>query len=293
MMQLPLCRQIPRSSPASMLLPVRPLASLEPAGERAADLRANLSEIRDRVKQAHKSAEASIPSSREPTLVAVSKYKPASDIMGCYQDGQRDFGENYVQELVDKAAQLPQDLRWHFIGTLQSNKAKTLANISNLYSIHTLTSQKTAASLNKYLPESRTDPLNVFIQVNTSGEDNKSGLSPSLSDPSELLDLAKHVVASCPRLRLLGLMTIGSLAESLHAKEARENRDFEVLVKVQGELEERLKSGAAEGGKWGDEDGRLVLSMGMSADFEAAIRAGSGMVRVGSSIFGERRKKGQ
>ncbi|KZT23375.1 hypothetical protein NEOLEDRAFT_1136784 [Neolentinus lepideus HHB14362 ss-1] len=266
-------------------------SALKPTTERASELRANLSEIRDRIKQAYGSAPRSTSYRREPTFVAVSKYKPASDIVGCYQDGQRDYGENYVQELVDKAAQLPQDIRWYFIGTLQSNKAKMLATIPNLYSIHTLTSQKTASSLNKYLPETRTDPLNVFIQVNTSGEDNKSGLAPSLSSPSELLDLANHVVMACPRLKLLGLMTIGSLAESLHAKEALENRDFEALARVRDQLEEKLREG--EGGKWGDEDGRLILSMGMSADFEAAIRSGSGMVRVGSSVFGERRKKGE
>ncbi|EPQ52451.1 hypothetical protein GLOTRDRAFT_46655 [Gloeophyllum trabeum ATCC 11539] len=266
-----------------------------PTPERAVELRANLSEIRDRVKSAYANSPFAC-STKEPVLVAVSKYKPASDISGCYEVDQRDFGENYVQELVDKAGQLPQDIRWHFIGTLQSNKAKTLANIPNIYAIHTLTSQKTATALNKYLPETRTTPLNVFIQVNTSGEDNKSGLAPSLpptSESSELLDLAKHIVHECPRLHLLGLMTIGSLTESLHAKEAGENRDFDVLVRTRDALEVCLVKGEVVGGKgkWGDEQGRLVLSMGMSADFEAAIRAGSGVVRVGSSVFGARPKK--
>ncbi|KZT23339.1 hypothetical protein NEOLEDRAFT_1163807 [Neolentinus lepideus HHB14362 ss-1] len=257
-----------------------PTSALNRTSERAAELRANVSEIRDRIKRAYGSVPRSTSYSREPTLVAVSKYKPASDIVGCYQDGQRDYGENYVHELVDKATQLPQDIRWHFIGTLQSNKAKMLASTFQLHRLPCPDRSKTASSLNKYLPETRTDPLNVFIQVNTSSEDNKSGLAPSLFPPSELLDLANHVVTACPRLKLLGLMTIG-----------RENIDFERLVRMRDELEEKLREG--EGGKWGDRDGRLVLSMGMSADFEAAIRMGSGMVRVGSSVFGERRKKGE
>lgn len=106
---------------------IRSLSSIAPkmsttvvkaSPERTAELLESLAEIRSRVQRV---------SSASATLVAVSKYKPAGDLLACYEDGQRDFGENYVQELVDKAQQLPLDLRWHFIGTLQSNKAKILA----------------------------------------------------------------------------------------------------------------------------------------------------------------------
>ncbi|KAH9928349.1 uncharacterized protein B0H18DRAFT_255283 [Fomitopsis serialis] len=262
-----------------------PATVLRPTLERVEELRTSLAEISARVQQA---APANATTGRQPTLVAVSKYKPASDILACYEDGQRDFGENYVQELVDKAAQLPADIRWHFIGTFQTNKSKILASIPNLYAVQTVGSAKGADALNKQLT-SRTTPLNVLLQVNTSGEDVKSGLAP-LTSPvpadAELVHLARHIVSSCPHLHLQGLMTIGSLTESLDSKE-KPNEDFEKLKQTRDLLEEAL---APEKGQWG-EGGRLLLSMGMSSDFEAALRTGSDIVRVGTGIFGGRPKK--
>lgn len=131
------------------------------------------------------------------------------------------------------------------------------------------------------MPQDRESLLNVLIQVNTSGEDSKSGLSPQ---GDELVNLARFILESCPRLYLLGLMTIGSLSESLSADE---NRDFDLLKKTRDELQSTLKEQAVDG--WG-EDGKLILSMGMSSDFEAALQAGSDIVRVGTGIFGERIK---
>lgn len=161
--------------------------------------------------------------------------------------------------------------------------------IPNLYAVQTVSSVKGADALNKQL-DTRTAPLNVLLQVNTSGEDAKSGLPPLTSAPappeSELVQVAKHVIASCPNLHLQGLMTIGSLAESLNATE-KPNEDFEKLKQTRDILEEAL---AAEKGKWG-EDGALLLSMGMSSDFEAALTTGSDIVRVGTGIFGSRPKK--
>ncbi|KAI8980226.1 hypothetical protein BD414DRAFT_465627 [Trametes punicea] len=264
--------------------------------ERAAELKQALTEVRTRMDAA--SAQAA------PVLVAVSKYKPASDVLACYDAGQRDFGENYVQELVDKATQLPQDIRWHFIGTLQSNKAKALASIPNLYAVQTISSIKGASALNKALPADRSTPLNVLLQVNTSGEDAKSGVAPlttgsppapltdaAQADGTELVQLARHVLAECPRLRLQGLMTIGALAESLAAAE-KPNEDFARLVATRDALEAALARAGfpAESGTWG-EGGTLLLSMGMSSDFEAALAAGSDIVRVGTGIFGARPKK--
>ncbi|KAK6996525.1 hypothetical protein R3P38DRAFT_2565524 [Favolaschia claudopus] len=258
---------------------------------RSAEILENLTEIRSRVQQAVSSSSGS---SKSATLVAVSKYKPASDIQACFTDGQIDFGENYVQELEDKAKALPTEIRWHFIGTLQSNKAKVLAAIPNLYSVQTLTSIKAATGLNKSLPPERTAPLNILIQVNTSGEDSKSGLGPLRADTkdvaaAELTQLARHIIKECPRLRLQGLMTIGALEQSLNA--GNENADFERLKETRDVL---IKALAEEFGvgvdKWG-EHGRLLLSMGMSSDFEAALTAGSDIVRVGTGIFGTRHKK--
>ncbi|KAJ7471372.1 hypothetical protein B0H11DRAFT_1730261 [Mycena galericulata] len=251
---------------------------------RNAEILESLGEIRSRVQLA---------TSGSSTLVAVSKYKPASDIQACFGAGQLDFGENYVQELEDKATVLPKEIRWHFIGTLQSNKAKALAAIPNLYSIQTLTSTKAATALNKSLPTERTTPLNILIQINTSGEDSKSGLSPlDTSDPdAEVTQLARHIITTCPRLRLQGLMTIGALEQSLTAGE--ENADFERLKRTRDMLVQTLTAEfGSERERWGDEGtGRLLLSMGMSSDFEAALKAGSDIVRVGTGIFGARATK--
>ncbi|KAF9450059.1 hypothetical protein P691DRAFT_666164 [Macrolepiota fuliginosa MF-IS2] len=261
---------------------------VQPTIERAQELGEALAEIRVRVRS------AALPGAT-PTLVAVSKYKPPSDILACYEHEQYDFGENYVQELVDKAAGLPHEIRWHFIGTLQSNKAKILASIPNLYCIQTLASAKAASALDKAVPESRDTALRVLLQVNTSGEANKSGLLPLGEEvdvaASDLGQLAIHVVKKCPRLRLEGLMTIGSLEQSLSISETEKNADFEKLKETRGKLEEYLAKNHADS-PWGHEtSGNLVLSMGMSSDFEAALKAGSDIVRVGTGIFGERPKK--
>ncbi|KAJ7157632.1 hypothetical protein C8R43DRAFT_1125307 [Mycena crocata] len=266
----------------------------ENGGARSAEILESLAEIRSRVQLASPSG----TSKSAPTLVAVSKYKPASDIQACFSDGQLDFGENYVQELEDKAKVLPQEIRWHFIGTLQSNKAKVLAAIPNLYSIQTLTSTKAATALNKSLPPERTAPLNILLQINTSGEDSKSGLAPLSASTSsaevadaEVTKLARHIITTCPRLRLQGLMTIGALEQSLNAGE--ENADFERLKDTRDALAKGLTDEFGyEEERWGEEgSGRLLLSMGMSSDFEAALKAGSDIVRVGTGIFGARAKK--
>lgn len=167
-----------------------------------------------------------------------------------------------------------------------------------------MSSTKAAKGLNKAVGEGRI--LKVLLQINTSGEESKSGLPPLTSSPpaeAELIQLAQHILVECDRLHLQGLMTIGSLAQSLSNSE---NQDFETLKKTRDILQtfleanrndmqkrvgDRLKSTGGERTiAWGD-DGRLLLSMGMSSDFEAALKAGSDIVRVGTAIFGERTKK--
>lgn len=134
----------------------------------------------------------------------------------------------------------------------------------------------------------------MLIQVNTSGEESKSGIiSPLTTDDDrvQLTDLAKYIVADCPRLRLQGLMTIGALEASLSVDDEK-NKDFESLRCTRDVLQEFLieEYGEDGRGKWGC-NGKLVLSMGMSSDYEAALKAGSDIVRVGTGIFGERRRK--
>jgi pyridoxal phosphate enzyme (YggS family) len=204
-----------------------------------------------------------------PCLVAVSKTKPVEMLQEAYAAGQRRFGENYVQELVAKASQMPRDVVWHFIGTLQSNKAKELLRgVPLLSCVETVDSAKLADRLQTAvagLTPPRTVPLDIMLQVNTSPwEGSKGGVLAE-----DVGALAAHVAAACPLLRLVGLMTIGAPGDSTCFKALRECRD--ALASVLGQPPEALS-----------------LSMGMSGDFEAAISAGSDSVRVGSSIFGAR-----
>lgn len=218
-----------------------------------------------------------------PRLVAVSKYQPVSAIIEAYEAGQRHFGENYIQELVEKSAseeilnKCP-DIKFHFIGHLQSNKINKLFKVNNLYMFETLDSLKLCDSLEKALENrpqqylKQDDKLKVLIQVNTSGEEQKNGLLPD-----EVPHLAEHIVSNSKFIKLAGLMTIGKNG----GWPGQVNQDFVRLYQVRDELVARLSLNATD----------LHLSMGMSADFEEAIRLGSTSVRIGSMIFGERPPK--
>lgn len=219
-------------------------------------------------------------------LVAVSKLKPANDILALHQSthSHMHFGENYQQELLSKSLLLPREIRWHFIGALQTNKCKTLAEqIPNLWCVESVDTSKKADQLEKgrdllceKSPEYANVPLRVFVQVNTSGEEEKSGVEPSTAT-----ELCKHVKEQCPHLQLQGLMTIGAIARSQGASKGKENEDFVLLYKVRNTVAKDLQIDEKE----------LELSMGMSNDFESAIRCGSDQVRVGTVIFGQRPSK--
>jgi pyridoxal phosphate enzyme (YggS family) len=205
-------------------------------------------------------------------LVAVSKTKPAEMLMEAYERGHRSFGENYVQELVEKSKLLPADVQWHFIGHLQSNKCGLIAQVPNLSMVETVDSQKLAEKLDKAWgnqPERK--PLKVMIQVNTSSEQSKAGVAPN-----ETVSLAEYIASSCLSLRLAGLMTIGFPDYS-----GCRSEDFECLHKCREQVADALKQDLSS----------LELSMGMSNDFEEAVRNGSTSVRVGSTIFGARAAK--
>ena len=206
--------------------------------------------------------------SRAARLVAVSKTKPAAAVLEAYAAGQRHFGENYVQELVDKAPELPGDIAWHFIGHLQSNKAKVVARIPNLFVVESVDSAKLATALDRCVPRERA-PLRVMVQVNTSGEDSKSGV-----EPSEATELVRFVASECPSLKVVGLMTIGRLGDV-------SPECFQCLASCR----DSVLAAAIQGVPGADE---FELSMGMSGDFELAIQWGSTNVRVGSTIFGDR-----
>ncbi|KAJ2756185.1 hypothetical protein GGI19_001076 [Coemansia pectinata] len=237
----------------------------QPGTERREEIEANLADVGDAVQRS-----SSVNSTHPPRLVAVSKYKPASDILAAYNNGQRHFGENYVQELCEKAAELPSDINWHFIGRIQSNKCKALAAVSNLWAVETIDSEAKARKLNDAW-ESAGHPhaLNVFIQVNTSDEESKGGV-----EQHQVEGVACTIAEECKKLRLLGLMTIGSIEGSHQCP----NPDFLRLCQLRDDLNAKLGL-------------NLELSMGMSDDFEHALELGATNVRVGSRIFGSRAPK--
>ncbi|WP_371188363.1 YggS family pyridoxal phosphate-dependent enzyme [Thalassotalea maritima] len=196
------------------------------------------------------------------TLLAVSKTKPIDDIKQAYQAGQRQFGENYVQELAEKASALQnfanQDIVWHFIGPIQSNKSRLVAE--HAHWVHTIDRIKIAKRLNDQR-DSNITPLQVCLQVNISGEDSKSGVTAQ-----QISELAQYV-NDCPQLTLRGLMCIPEKGDS---------RDSFLAMQT---LFNQLKS------QYPTVD---TLSMGMSGDIEQAITCGSTMVRIGTAIFGSR-----
>ena len=288
----------------------------------AARIASALSDVASRVAAAAASASASASTTssvapRLPRLVAVSKTKPVEALQAAYDAGQRDFGENYVQvlqkvdfgflnwgrsipqqnvfpqtspppprhpkkkkELLDKAPALPSDVRWRFIGHLQSNKAAALVKgVPGLECVETVDSLKLATKLDAAVASAasssasaeetahRTVPLPVLVQVNTSGEESKHGV-----EPSSAAVLAQEIKEKCPNLKVAGLMTIGQPDYSSRPE------NFVCLAQVRAEVAKAL----------GCEPSELELSMGMSGDYEAAIRMGSTNVRVGSTIFGAR-----
>ena len=201
----------------------------------------------------------------EIALLAVSKTISADVLQEAYAAGQRAFGENYLQEALDKMAALADSapgIEWHFIGPIQSNKTRPIAE--NFAWVHSVDRLKIAQRLSEQRP-AHLAPLNICIQVNVSGEASKSGCAPQ-----DLAALA-HAVAVLPGLRLRGLMAIPEPASS----EAEQRQPLRQLR----ELAEQLRA-----------EGRALdtLSMGMSADLAAAIAEGATMVRIGTAIFGER-----
>ncbi|MBP6590200.1 MAG: YggS family pyridoxal phosphate-dependent enzyme [Chitinophagaceae bacterium] len=204
------------------------------------------------------------------TLVAVSKTKPVSDIRALYDAGQRDFGENYVQELLEKAPQLPADIRWHFIGHLQTNKVKLILPVVQL--IHGVDSLKLLKEINKQAAKTG-KPVDCLLQVHIAQEETKFGL-----DETELREVLKTVrTEGMDHVRICGLMGMASFSTdtSLLVKEFRQLR----------QLFDSCKELAPAGNHF------QQLSMGMSSDYRLAIEEGSTMLRIGSLLFGEREQK--
>lgn len=220
----------------------------------------NLQAVRDRIAKAARDCGRA---PEEIALLAVSKTKPLGDILSAAAAGQHEFGENYAQEGVEKMlAVVNSDLHWHFIGPLQSNKTRLVAE--NYAWAHSIERLKIAERLSAQRPENL-PPLQVCVQVNVSGEASKSGCAPQ-----EALALCR-AIAGLPGLQLRGLMAIPEASDELAAQRApfRQLREIYESIRAAGVPLD-------------------TLSMGMSHDLEAAVAEGATIVRVGTAIFGER-----
>ena len=222
----------------------------------------NLEQVRKNIDEACRMAGRD---PKEVTLIAVSKTKPVSMLKEAYDAGARCFGENKVQEIMDKHPQLPEDIQWHMIGHLQRNKVKYIVDkVSMIHSVDSLrlaqTIEQEAAKHNVCVP--------VLLEVNVAQEESKFGLKMD-----EVLPLIE-TIADFPHIKVQGLMTIAPYVEN-----AEDNRDFfRQLKKLSVDIEAKNINNVSTS----------VLSMGMTGDYQVAVQEGATMVRVGTGIFGER-----
>ena len=222
----------------------------------------NLEQVRKNIDEACRMAGRD---PKEVTLIAVSKTKPVSMLKEAYDAGARCFGENKVQEFMDKHPQLPEDIQWHMIGHLQRNKVKYIVDkVSMIHSVDSLrlaqTIEQEAAKHNVCVP--------VLLEVNVAQEESKFGLKMD-----EVLPLIE-TIADFPHIKVQGLMTIAPYVEN-----AEDNRDFfRQLKKLSVDIEAKNINNVS----------MSVLSMGMTGDYQVAVQEGATMVRVGTGIFGER-----
>lgn len=225
--------------------------------------------IKDNMEKVNKeiaiACERSGRNTNQVTLIAVSKTKPIPMLMEAYDAGARDFGENKVQELVDKIPKLPQDIRWHMIGHLQRNKVKYI--VDKVYLIHSVDSLRLAEEISKEATKKHIT-VKILLEVNVACEETKFGTT---SD--EVVKLAEEI-AKLPGISIQGLMTIAPYVEN-----PEENRKYFYKLK---QLSVDIKS------KNIDNVCMNVLSMGMTGDYRVAIEEGATYVRVGTGIFGER-----
>lgn len=222
----------------------------------------NLEQVRKNIDEACRMAGRD---PKEVTLIAVSKTKPVSMLKEAYDAGARCFGENKVQEIMDKHPQLPEDIQWHMIGHLQRNKVKYIVDkVSMIHSVDSLrlaqTIEQEAAKHNVCVP--------VLLEVNVAQEESKFGLKMD-----EVLPLIE-TIADFPHIKVQGLMTIAPYVEN-----AEDNRDFFRQLKILSvDIEAKNINNVS----------MSVLSMGMTGDYQVAVQEGATMVRVGTGIFGER-----
>lgn len=222
----------------------------------------NLSLVRENIKKA---CVKSNRDEKDVTLIAVSKTKPVEMLEEAYREGCRDFGENKVQEIMDKYEKMPGDIRWHMIGHLQRNKVKYL--IGKVYLIHSVDSLRLAEEISKEACKQNVT-MNILVEVNVAGEDSKFGTTNE-----EAVELVKSI-AGLPGISVKGLMTIAPYVDC-----QEENRQY--FVKLRQLSVDIMKKNI-------DNISMDILSMGMTGDYQVAIEEGATYVRVGTGIFGER-----
>ncbi len=226
--------------------------------------------IKDNIRSVEKNIkEACLAPGREASkvqLICVSKTKPVELLREAYEAGARDFGENKVQELVDKYEVMPKDIRWHMIGHLQRNKVKYI--VDKVYLIHSVDSLRLAEEISKEAVKKNVD-VNILIEVNIAGEESKFG-----SGSKEDTILLVKSISVLPNIHIKGLMTVAPYVE-----EAEENRIyFAALRQLAVDIaKENIDNVSVE-----------ILSMGMTGDYMVAVEEGANYVRVGTGIFGER-----
>lgn len=224
----------------------------------------NLEKIHENIKMACQKAGRNVD---EVTLISVSKTKPIPMLQDAYAAGSRDFGENKVQEIIDKYPQLPDDIRWHMIGHLQRNKVKYIIDKAAL--IHSVDSLRLAQEISSQAEKKQLD-MDILIEVNIAGEESKFGITCE-----EVIPLIEEI-AVLPHIHIKGLMTIAPFVTN-----PEDNRKyFRKIRELSVDIEQKNI----------DNVNMSVLSMGMTGDYMVAIEEGATMVRVGTGIFGERNK---
>jgi pyridoxal phosphate enzyme (YggS family) len=226
------------------------------------DISENLAEVQRRIREA---CERSGRSADDVTLIAVSKTKPLENLQTAYAAGSRNFGENKVQEIVQKAPQMPQDTRFHMIGHLQRNKVRQVLPLVKL--IHSVDSLRLAEQIEADAAKAGLD-IDILLEVNVAGEESKFGLAPE-----EVEETARRI-SSLSHVHIRGLMTIAPFVD-----DPEDNREiFKKLYQLAVDIRSKNI----------DNIDMSVLSMGMTGDYEVAVEEGATMIRVGTGIFGAR-----
>lgn len=227
----------------------------------------NLNEVKEIIERACKKAGRA---PEEVTLVAVSKTKPVEMITEAYNTGARDFGENYVQELVDKVPVMPEDIRWHMIGHLQQNKVKYI--IDKVCMIHSVDSLRLAEKIEKEAAKHNIE-MDILLEVNIAAEESKFGFKPE-----EVLDACK-VISEYKHVHVKGLMTSAPFVEDGEENRVHFQKMYQLSVDINAKNIDNICMS--------------VLSMGMTSDYEVAVEEGATLIRVGTAIFGARDYSGR